>query len=128
MGKGFCQWCQEDVVDFTYWSDNEILRFFENNQQKVCGRFRTDQMKTYEQKKEPFLTSKVKQYIVGGVLSLVSSTAAGQSEEKVLVEQVSLVNPAVEDSSFLQFNGKVMDVFSFPVGDAMWTLSSTMNS
>lgn len=43
-GKGrLCDKCSNTVIDFTEMSDGEIKKHF-NNHQKVCGRFRLDQL------------------------------------------------------------------------------------
>ncbi|MFP9114047.1 hypothetical protein ACLI1A_08885 [Flavobacterium sp. RHBU_3] len=41
----FCGLCQKTVVDFTAMDDNGVASFFEQHKgQKVCGRFRTEQL------------------------------------------------------------------------------------
>jgi hypothetical protein len=44
---GFCGSCQKTVVDFTRMSDRQILVYLEQKRAHTCGRFRTDQLKTY---------------------------------------------------------------------------------
>lgn len=49
----FCGMCQKTVVDFTEMPPSEIGQFFEEHRgQKICGRFRDDQL---AQPKEPLL-------------------------------------------------------------------------
>ncbi|MFK7776294.1 MAG: carboxypeptidase-like regulatory domain-containing protein [Saprospiraceae bacterium] len=43
-GGRFCDNCEKTVVDFSQMTDNELVRFFEKNDQKLCGRFRSDQL------------------------------------------------------------------------------------
>lgn len=43
-GGRFCDNCEKTVVDFSEMTDNELVRFFERNDQKLCGRFRSDQL------------------------------------------------------------------------------------
>jgi hypothetical protein len=43
----FCSSCNKVVVDFTTMSDAEIVDFIMNNPAHACGRFRSDQLKTY---------------------------------------------------------------------------------
>jgi len=45
---GFCASCQKEVIDFTQWSDEEIRQYFNAKSQRACGRFRADQLKTYQ--------------------------------------------------------------------------------
>ena len=44
---GYCRSCQKEVVDFTTMSDREISRYFRDQTQTTCGRFRSSQIKTY---------------------------------------------------------------------------------
>jgi len=46
----FCQSCNHEVIDFTLMSEKEIIQFFRNQSDGVCGRFQSDQLKTYEEK------------------------------------------------------------------------------
>jgi len=43
-GGRFCDNCEKTVVDFSEMANNELVRFFEKNDQKLCGRFRSDQL------------------------------------------------------------------------------------
>jgi hypothetical protein len=43
----FCSSCSKVVVDFTKMSDDEILDFLKKKRAHTCGRFRSDQLKTY---------------------------------------------------------------------------------
>jgi hypothetical protein len=43
----FCDTCSKKVVDFTKMGDSEILEYLKNKSTKTCGRFRSDQMKSY---------------------------------------------------------------------------------
>lgn len=41
----FCQTCEKTVVDFSKMSDEEVLNYFSRPRtQKICGRFREDQL------------------------------------------------------------------------------------
>lgn len=43
-GGRFCDNCEKTVVDFSQMTDNELVRYFEKNNQQLCGRFRSDQL------------------------------------------------------------------------------------
>jgi len=44
----FCSSCQKTVVDFSRFSNSELLHYFNENQgQKVCGRLREDQKRVH---------------------------------------------------------------------------------
>lgn len=40
----FCQRCSKTVVDFTGMTDEQLLRFFSNRSESICGRFYSDQI------------------------------------------------------------------------------------
>ena len=47
-GKGrHCASCEKIVVDFTTMTQKELIEFFQNPPQKVCGRFQKEQLRTY---------------------------------------------------------------------------------
>ncbi|MGC3947811.1 MAG: carboxypeptidase-like regulatory domain-containing protein [Chryseolinea sp.] len=43
----FCPTCEKTVIDFSKLSDQAILDFFTNKPARTCGRFRTNQLKSY---------------------------------------------------------------------------------
>lgn len=49
----FCMNCSKLVIDFTTMSDNEIRKYMENNQGKVCGRLRSSQVNRFLEYHEP---------------------------------------------------------------------------
>lgn len=49
----FCMNCSKLVIDFTTMSDNEIRKYMENNQGKVCGRLLSSQVNRFLEYKEP---------------------------------------------------------------------------
>jgi hypothetical protein len=46
----FCDLCSKEVIDFTKWTDVEIIQYFENTQtSKTCGRLSTQQVERINQ-------------------------------------------------------------------------------
>ncbi len=45
---GFCASCNKNVVDFTHASESEIVTFLTRKPASACGRFKIDQLKTYD--------------------------------------------------------------------------------
>jgi len=45
---GFCQSCEKEVIDFTNFSDNELINYLSQGNKKACGMFKAPQLKTYE--------------------------------------------------------------------------------
>lgn len=40
----FCSVCERNLIDFTHFSDDELLSFVKNNNHKICGRFTKNQL------------------------------------------------------------------------------------
>jgi hypothetical protein len=86
----FCSSCQKEVIDFTSWTDERILRYFAHAT-NTCGRFKADQLKAYELNKPKRSRLQVFASVVFvTVLSLFwQRPAQAQSKEKqsALTEQ-----------------------------------------
>ncbi len=50
---GYCAACQKEVVDFTNMTPKEIMNFFTNKEESICGSFKTSQLKTYTSNSMP---------------------------------------------------------------------------
>jgi hypothetical protein len=48
---GFCAACRKEVIDFTNWSDEEIKQHFARVSGSTCGKFRSNQLKSYSEPK-----------------------------------------------------------------------------
>ncbi len=44
----FCNSCQKEVIDFTSFTNTELVTWFENNTQKTCGRLTNTQLETFK--------------------------------------------------------------------------------
>jgi hypothetical protein len=76
----FCSVCERNLIDFTHFSDDELLRFVKKNDDKICGRFTKNQL---DRKIEStvVLENKIIQYskVAGFVLpSLIANEAFSQ--------------------------------------------------
>ena len=50
---GFCNSCEKEVVDFTKMNSQEIINYFKTKDpQNTCGRFKNNQLKTYNKKRK----------------------------------------------------------------------------
>ena len=45
---GFCQSCKKEVIDFTNFSDKELVNYLSGTNKKTCGMFKASQLKSYE--------------------------------------------------------------------------------
>ena len=81
----FCNQCNKNLIDFTNFSDKELINFVQNNQSKVCGRFKKTQLeKFYFDKRIVFNFTKYKK-IVAALLSFnLVNNDAGASHTSVL--------------------------------------------
>lgn len=55
---GYCGSCKKEVIDFTKMNSQDIINYFQSNEtQNICGRFKDQQLRTYDhsiQKKRNF--------------------------------------------------------------------------
>ena len=103
---GFCQSCKKNVIDFTNMSDQEILSYLTNKENKTCGLFLESQLKTYkipENKKTSKMTSIFASHFFGlSLLSLLSFNSAFSQDKKVVNEIVKIDSQnqgAIQDST-----------------------------
>ncbi|MDJ1498780.1 carboxypeptidase-like regulatory domain-containing protein [Cytophagaceae bacterium DM2B3-1] len=115
-----CLSCQKTVIDFTQMSQKELVTFFKNRQDSVCGRFRDDQLnrslsvETYSSSTPTSFTSRWKMFVLAVSATLTMKTIfAEKVKAQIPVEQremepVSRVERAdSEPDTFLAF-GKVI--------------------
>lgn len=67
-----CASCNNVVVDFTNWRDDEVLQYFSTLKTSVCGRLRDDQM--HKPPLKP-LNRKLKRFLVALVFAFVLTSA-----------------------------------------------------
>jgi hypothetical protein len=67
---GFCASCQKNVIDFTRYTNQEIIEFFKKNDGETCGRFKEDQLKVYNinGNRSPF--NKLAAVLAAGILTI----------------------------------------------------------
>lgn len=82
----FCMNCSKIVIDLTTMSDNEIRKYMENNQGKVCGRLHTSQANRFLEYHEP--TKRSSLYALLSSLLFIQSNdtiASNLSEEQEVI-------------------------------------------
>lgn len=84
---GFCQSCQQEVIDFTEMTDAQILAYFSNKQTPTCGRFNPSQLKSYPETISPKPTWN-KKLIRASLLSLSLFTVLPYSPSYAQLEKV----------------------------------------
>ena len=105
---GFCGSCQKTVVDFTRMSDRDILAYIEQKRAHTCGRFRTDQLKTYTFPEPNSIRPGLTLLRAGilGLLLLFSSRPAG-STSIIPMMQTSEVTTPITDAGVVDATGRV---------------------
>ena len=87
---GFCSSCSKNVIDFTKMTDAEVLAFFTNKPANTCGRFRTDQMKSYSLQAAPTFNPGLT-LLKAGFLTLMFALVAKESSANIIPWQMPSV-------------------------------------
>lgn len=110
----FCLACQKTVVDFSKMSNEEIINFLNNTNDKVCGRIAKSQLNTpisnHRYNKTPFFNK----YVAGFIMALGFYTPAHSQESKDPLEAHQTlgeiaVKQSVPSDKKLIINGRVID-------------------
>ena len=107
---GFCGSCEKEVIDFTKMNAQEIVLYFKHKKtQNTCGRFNSDQLKVYNQKRKSvsFLSG-----IGLACLSLFSLHAVQAQDTKNQTDSANQNPSEIETSKFqkhLVVKGNVSD-------------------
>lgn len=107
QGGRHCQQCDKRVVDFTYFSDAELVRYFQNHQ-NICGQFRPDQLNRYLPIPTPtsrWQTWRATGLLLTGMFFANQLNAQQLSQIPVVIEQ-SVAND--NKNPFHQITGKVI--------------------
>jgi hypothetical protein len=104
-GKGFCASCQKQVIDFTGLSEKEIVSYISGAAGNICGRFRSEQLKTpYVAKEHAQIRpgmSLIKAGLIGVFLMLMSKPTLAQ--EKTQKQRTEVVQEKQKDFGKSQF-------------------------
>jgi len=125
---GFCDLCQQEVVDFTKMNSDEIIAYLNNLKAKnLCGRFNSTQLKKYD---EPNLIRKKTGFIAGFVVFLFSifTTQKLQAQETKTTTVPSENSLEIDDSKNnkkITVQGTVKDEFGFMLDDVSVHLQGT---
>tara|TARA_R110002051_G_scaffold66515_12_gene120515 strand:- start:3371 stop:4102 length:732 start_codon:yes stop_codon:yes gene_type:complete len=87
---GFCMSCEKEVIDFTKFSDEELLGFLSSTNKKTCGKFKTSQLKSYESN---FIDTMNKSILTKGISIMSLSLLALCATEVKGQETASLESP-----------------------------------
>lgn len=114
---GFCSSCQKNVIDFTKYSDHDIIEFFNKNNRNACGMFRTDQLKRYSppKKKRDFSTALA--FLTAGILTVSNPTESKATAAITVINNnginniypVRLSTAPSQDKAWTEIKGVVID-------------------
>ncbi len=97
ISGGFCGSCQKNVVDFSQMSESELVAFFrdrQNSSERLCGRFRQDQLKKDYSLPTWFIQNSQVQYEIP--VALIAQKKYKQSITLPLIQHMKVVrNTAV---------------------------------
>jgi hypothetical protein len=111
---GFCASCQKEVIDFTAWSDEAIKQYFVRTAGSTCGKFRQQQLNTYQEPRSKPAAS----WRLAALLTLLSlwlgkpslaQTSKGKAVYSVVDEKKSFVTSADSLISRIAITGLVKD-------------------
>ena|GEM_PF-553073 len=98
---GFCLSCQKDVVDFTKYSDEEIIGYFKKHAfNKTCGRFKSSQLKTYTLPKKKRDFGAIAAMLTAGVLSVANPSESNAAPARY--ETVTSIDDEIGDNVTVQ--------------------------
>lgn len=88
---GYCSMCSKDVIDFTKYTDSELINYFKSDKEKVCGLLLSKQLKQYSEcnsKKHSKTKNTFYKSIFGfSIISLFTiNNGFGQTQKKETVE------------------------------------------
>jgi hypothetical protein len=114
----FCQNCSKEVIDFTYKTDDQIIKFLKKSNDSFCGRFHHSQ--TQRQLRKSKNKGRFLKPILASSFLFGSSTALANAQDfasRVKVIKKEIINEQVDDSTHkveeltkeLIISGRVVD-------------------
>lgn len=136
---GFCNSCKKNVVDFTKMSDQEIFRYFENQESKTCGLFLESQLKNYSnpshsknRKMSTTFTSSLFGISLVSLLSLTNAYSQQQTNATPMVKEensgIKKENDSVDFKEKITVTGIVSDALGPLPGATIYWKSKNSNT
>jgi len=129
LGK-YCLSCQKSVVDFTAWTDAQVIAFFRDRSGGICGRFTRDQLgHVLKSERPPTFAARAAAVLLAGALSSTSfstthaaSVAPHVSNTGQLDVHRTAGQPKAPGDTL---RGRIIDKENIPVAGAAVWLDST---
>jgi hypothetical protein len=123
----FCDLCQKEVIDFTTWTDDAVIQYFELNPQQICGRLaenqlvRINQILTTHAPKQPNLW-RVFAWALSATTLVASGAKAMETQHTTLQSKnAASLTPPIEQIPIIQpIKGYIYDSYdNQPIKGAM---------
>lgn len=95
---GFCDTCEKEVIDFTNMPESELITYLCINKSNTCGRFKTSQLGTYQQKNMNNINMN---FLSSGIAAMSFSLLSLCAISNLQAQDVAVVdsNPLIEISN-----------------------------
>jgi hypothetical protein len=118
----FCQTCQKCVIDFSEYTDTEIIKYLTQNTGKTCGRFSPEQLNRNLEIENPYPAHRYYKFFAGIALFLglqqfsysqITTPTPGlpteQSGEGITTPVLKTPQKTVKKDSLITITGQVLD-------------------
>ena len=116
---GFCNSCKKTVVDFTKMSDQEILNYFKNENNKTCGLFLESQLKNFSNHslsansgKSTTFASSIFGLSLVSILSFTNAYSQEKTNNATIVKEENIISKKEIDSIDLEKKITVSGIIS----------------
>lgn len=118
---GFCTTCTKDVIDFSKMNSEDIINYFNTkNTANTCGRFKSEQLTTYQ---IPIKRSKLS-WLTGIGLACLSFFTFGTANAQVKTTENNTIESASSKEN-LTIKGTITDQDGIPLPSANILLDGT---
>ena len=122
LDGGFCSSCQTEVIDFSKMNSQEVMNYFKNkSNQDTCGRFNSNQLKTYTDNSN---SRKKYSFLSGIALAFLSIFSFNTSQAQTDVTTKTLEKGIKNEEKEITVNGTVFDEMG-PIADMNILLEGT---
>ncbi|MBK0403992.1 hypothetical protein I5M27_13435 [Adhaeribacter sp. BT258] len=121
QGNGrFCDVCQKCVIDFSTKSDREVIEIFSRSNNKVCGRFREDQLNRNLILPQQALISGWRLFALtfGALFATDLAHAQTTKPKQAVLKNYTSAKPAQQNCKFLMISGTVKNRYGEPLKEA----------
>ncbi len=124
----FCDHCRKTVIDFTGYTDNQLLEYFQQHSSDVCGRFYSEQLEQalpLPEKKIPWLQYFFRVAIPAMLFSYKSQAQKllKKNNEPIVMTEKKPMLPKVR--TFITVTGNIIGLAGIPLAGASVMIKGT---